>query len=77
MVILYTITNLLELDNNVRLSVTGSHTSCSSPLFLSTLSYLLSLSLCHSFQTRCGFLEYIFGLINSCCSALQLFLAIT
>ncbi|VUZ47957.1 unnamed protein product, partial [Hymenolepis diminuta] len=29
----------------------------------------LYLSLCHSFQTRCGSLEYIFGLINSWCSA--------
>ncbi|VUZ52468.1 unnamed protein product [Hymenolepis diminuta] len=39
------------------------------------LSILLSLH--HSFQTRCDFLEYIFGLINSWCSALQLLLALT
>ncbi|VUZ50899.1 unnamed protein product [Hymenolepis diminuta] len=41
-----------------------SYTSCSSPLFLTTL---LSLSLphCYSFRTRSGFLEYIFGLLNS------------
>ncbi|VUZ51633.1 unnamed protein product [Hymenolepis diminuta] len=31
------------------------------------------LSLCHLFQTRCDF-EYIFDLINSWCSALQLLL---
>ncbi|VUZ40739.1 unnamed protein product [Hymenolepis diminuta] len=37
----------------------------------------LSLSLCHSFQTRCYFFEYIFGPINSWCSASQLFLALT
>ncbi|VUZ47655.1 unnamed protein product, partial [Hymenolepis diminuta] len=37
----------------------------------------LSISLCHSFQTRCGFLEYIFGLINPWCSVLQLLLALT
>ncbi|VUZ49560.1 unnamed protein product, partial [Hymenolepis diminuta] len=37
----------------------------------------LYLPLCHSFQTRCGFLEYIFGLINSWCSVLQLLLALT
>ncbi|VUZ53444.1 unnamed protein product [Hymenolepis diminuta] len=54
------------LNNNARLLVTGSYASGSSPLFLSTLPFLslfLSLPLCHSFQTRCGFLEYIFGLI--------------
>ncbi|VUZ43908.1 unnamed protein product, partial [Hymenolepis diminuta] len=50
------------------------YASCSSPLFLSTLP---SLSLSHLFQTRCGFLEYIFGLINSGRSALQLLLALT
>ncbi|VUZ51218.1 unnamed protein product, partial [Hymenolepis diminuta] len=37
----------------------------------------LSISLCHSFQTRCGCFDYIFGLINSWCSALLLFLALT
>ncbi|VUZ40372.1 unnamed protein product, partial [Hymenolepis diminuta] len=43
--------------------------SCSSPLFLSTL---LSLSV-----TRCDFLEYAFGLLNSWCSVSQLLLALT
>ncbi|VUZ55679.1 unnamed protein product, partial [Hymenolepis diminuta] len=42
-----------------------------------TLSLSLSLSLCHSFQSRCGFPEYIFGLINSWCPALQSLLALT
>ncbi|VUZ40354.1 unnamed protein product, partial [Hymenolepis diminuta] len=37
----------------------------------------ISLFLCHSLQTRCGFHEYIFGLINSWCSAPQLLLALT
>ncbi|VUZ43524.1 unnamed protein product, partial [Hymenolepis diminuta] len=27
--------------------------------------------------TRCGFLEYIFGQLNSCCSTSQLLLALT
>ncbi|VUZ43316.1 unnamed protein product [Hymenolepis diminuta] len=35
------------------------------------------LSLCHSFQTRCGSLEYNFGQINSWCFAPRLFLALT
>ncbi|VUZ52504.1 unnamed protein product [Hymenolepis diminuta] len=47
----------------------GSYASCSSLLFLSTLPLPF---LIHSSQTRCGFLEYIFGLINSWCSASQL-----
>ncbi|VUZ39926.1 unnamed protein product [Hymenolepis diminuta] len=37
----------------------------------------LSIPLYYSFQTRCGFLEYIFGLLNSWCSASQLLLALT
>ncbi|VUZ42670.1 unnamed protein product [Hymenolepis diminuta] len=45
--------------------------------FLSSSTRSASVSLCHSFQTRCGFLEYIFDLINSWCSALQLLLAYT
>ncbi|VUZ50383.1 unnamed protein product, partial [Hymenolepis diminuta] len=50
-----------------------SYTSCSSPLFLRTLLFLfLSLSVTHS-----GFLEYVFGLFNSWCSASQLLLALT
>ncbi|VUZ42541.1 unnamed protein product [Hymenolepis diminuta] len=50
--------------NNTRVSVTGSYASSPSPLFLSTLPSLslspslsVTLSLCHSFQTRCGYLE--------------------
>ncbi|VUZ54807.1 unnamed protein product [Hymenolepis diminuta] len=48
-------------------------------LFISSLPQYaaLSLSLCYLFQTRCGFLEYIFGLLNSWCSASQLLLALT
>ncbi|VUZ54260.1 unnamed protein product [Hymenolepis diminuta] len=42
-------------------------------LFLSTFP---SLSLTR-LNPRCGFLEYIFGLINSWCSAPELFLALT
>ncbi|VUZ55080.1 unnamed protein product [Hymenolepis diminuta] len=61
--------------NNVRWSVTDSYASCSSPLFLSTLRSLpLSVTL---INTRCGSLEYIFGLINSWCSASQLLIALT
>ncbi|VUZ54870.1 unnamed protein product, partial [Hymenolepis diminuta] len=60
-------------NNNARLSVTGSYASCPSPLFLITL---LSISLTR-FNPRCGFFEHIFGLLNSCCSALQLLLALT
>ncbi|VUZ45416.1 unnamed protein product [Hymenolepis diminuta] len=60
--------------NKARLSITGSYASCSSPLFLSATP---SLSLCHSFQTRCGFLQYIFGVINSWCFASQLLLGLT
>ncbi|VUZ43871.1 unnamed protein product [Hymenolepis diminuta] len=41
------------------------------------LSLSLSLSLCYFFQTRCDFLEYIFGLINSWCSISQWLLALT
>ncbi|VUZ49199.1 unnamed protein product [Hymenolepis diminuta] len=56
-----------------------THVSCRPLRFMFIASlpqhFPLSLSLCHSFQTRC-FLEYIFGLINSWCSALQLVLAI-
>ncbi|VUZ41764.1 unnamed protein product, partial [Hymenolepis diminuta] len=37
----------------------------------------LYLSLCNSFQTRCGFPEYVFSLSKSWCSALQLLLAFT
>ncbi|VUZ53176.1 unnamed protein product, partial [Hymenolepis diminuta] len=40
-----------------------------------TLSPLPYLSLTH-FNSRCGFLEYIFGLINSWCSTSQLLLAL-
>ncbi|VUZ55847.1 unnamed protein product [Hymenolepis diminuta] len=57
-----------------RVLVTSSYASGLSPLFLSTLP---SLSLIHSFQTHCGFLEYISGLINSRRSASQLLLALT
>ncbi|VUZ42491.1 unnamed protein product [Hymenolepis diminuta] len=57
-----------------RASVIVPYASSSSSLFLSMLP---SLSLSHTFQTRCGFLEYIFGLIKSWYSALQLFLALT
>ncbi|VUZ46205.1 unnamed protein product [Hymenolepis diminuta] len=46
-------------------------------LLSSSLCFPLYLSLCHSFQTRCGCLDYIFGLISSWCSALHLFLALT
>ncbi|VUZ51392.1 unnamed protein product [Hymenolepis diminuta] len=53
----------------------GFYASCSSPL--PQHAPPLSLSLRHSFQTRCGFLEYIFGLINSWCSASQLLLVLT
>ncbi|VUZ50847.1 unnamed protein product [Hymenolepis diminuta] len=63
-------------QNNARWSDTDSYTSCSSPLFLCTLLSLY-VSLCYSFQTLCGFLEYIFGLYNSWCSASQLLLALT
>ncbi|VUZ45934.1 unnamed protein product [Hymenolepis diminuta] len=34
-------------------------------------------SRCSLSVTRCGFLEYIFGLLNSWCSASQLLLALT
>ncbi|VUZ43372.1 unnamed protein product, partial [Hymenolepis diminuta] len=48
-------------------------------LLISSLSlprFPFSLSLTR-FNPRCGFLEYIFGLINSWCSAPRLFLAPT
>ncbi|VUZ54704.1 unnamed protein product, partial [Hymenolepis diminuta] len=48
-------------DNNTRSSVTGSYAAFSLPLSV----------------TRCDFLEYIFGLLNSWCSASQLLLALT
>ncbi|VUZ57175.1 unnamed protein product [Hymenolepis diminuta] len=43
-----------------------SSSACSPPLSLS-----------HSFQTCCGFLDYIFGHINSWCPAPQLLFALT
>ncbi|VUZ48003.1 unnamed protein product, partial [Hymenolepis diminuta] len=46
-------------------------------LLSSSARFPLYLSLCLSFQTRCGSLEYIFGLINFWCSALKLLLALT
>ncbi|VUZ51971.1 unnamed protein product, partial [Hymenolepis diminuta] len=52
-------------NNSTRLSVTGSSARCSL-----SLSSLLSV-------TRGGFLEYIFGLLNSWYSASQLLLALT
>ncbi|VUZ53690.1 unnamed protein product [Hymenolepis diminuta] len=58
--------------NNARVSVTGSYASCSS-LFHTTL---LSLSVTR-INTRCGFLEYIFRLINSWYSAPRSLLALT
>ncbi|VUZ40885.1 unnamed protein product [Hymenolepis diminuta] len=61
----------IKLSWSVRTSTRPVH------LLTSSGRFSLSLSLCYSFQTRCGFLEYIFGLINSWCSALQLLLALT
>ncbi|VUZ48366.1 unnamed protein product [Hymenolepis diminuta] len=48
-------------------------------LFISSLPQRspLFISLCHLNQMHCGFLEYIFGLLNSWCSASKLFLALT
>ncbi|VUZ44855.1 unnamed protein product [Hymenolepis diminuta] len=43
----------------------------------SSASSPLSPFFCNSFQTRCGFLEYIFGLTNSWCSAPRLLQVLT
>ncbi|VUZ39690.1 unnamed protein product [Hymenolepis diminuta] len=53
----------------------SSSARCTLPLSL--LLPPLSPSLCYSFQARSGFLEYIFGLLNSWYSASQLLLAPT
>ncbi|KAM3183063.1 hypothetical protein ACTXT7_011112 [Hymenolepis weldensis] len=45
------------------------------PAHLLSFAVLSPLYLSHSSQIRCGFLEYSFGLINSWCSAPQLFSA--
>ncbi|VUZ43949.1 unnamed protein product [Hymenolepis diminuta] len=54
-----------------------THTGQLRPLHLLSSSACRSLSLCYSFQTRCGFLENIFGLINPWYSASQSLLALT
>ncbi|VUZ57327.1 unnamed protein product, partial [Hymenolepis diminuta] len=47
-------------------------------LFISSLPHHAHLSISLTlFNPPCGFLKYIFGLINSWCSGLLLFLALT
>ncbi|VUZ51577.1 unnamed protein product [Hymenolepis diminuta] len=64
----------IKLSTHTKQRTLDSYMSCSSPLFLSMLP---SLPPSYSFQTHCGFLEYVFGLLNSWRSASQFLLALT
>ncbi|VUZ47490.1 unnamed protein product [Hymenolepis diminuta] len=62
------------------LTQNNTHWSCGllHVLFISSLPQHAALPLSLPLSvTRCGFLEYMFGLLNSWCSASQLLLALT